>query len=312
MDFKVRSGGIGGNAPGSSAAVGGQPKILGWDAAGVVLAAGPEALFKAGDEVYYAGSIIRSGTYAQQQLVDSRIAGRKPKSLGWGAAAAFPLVTLTAYESLFDRLRIAKGPDAAKQNAGKSLLILNASGGVGSLAVQLAKKLAPGLTVIGTAGKPESKEWVQKLGADHVISHYEPLQAQIAAAIGGAGQVDYIYVCHDTVSVWPQLVEIVKPQGAINTIVLLPGEGSKVDLMPLYMKSVAVSTEAMYTRSLFNTADIAEQNRLLTEVAELVDSGIIQAVETKSLGSISAASITAGHKLLEEGHVIGKLTAEGW
>jgi NADPH:quinone reductase-like Zn-dependent oxidoreductase len=188
---------------------------------------------RAGDEVYYAGSIARAGSNQQRQLVDSRIAGFKPASLDWGGAAALPLTALTAWESLFDRLRIPRaeqpgGAAPAPGVAGKTLLIVNGAGGVGSVAIQLAKLYAPGLRVVATAGKPESVAWCRKLGADAVISHREPFKPQLEAL--GVASVEYIYVTWETAPIWGQLVELLAPQGAINTIVLTPGDGSKLDL----------------------------------------------------------------------------------
>jgi NADPH:quinone reductase len=285
-------------------------QILGWDASGVVESVGDKVtLFKAGDAVYYAGSIARPGSNAELQLVDSRIVGFKPASLDHAGAAAIPLTALTAWESLFDRLRIARDGSAA----GKTLLIVNGAGGVGSLAIQLAKLLAPGLKVIATAGKPESFEWVRSLGADEVISHREPFAPQLQKlGYPASNAVEYVYLTHDTAPIWTQIVDIVKPQGHINTIVLTPGAGSTLDVMPLYMKSVTFSAEAMFTRGLFVTPDIEEQHTLLTEVGRLIDAGKIKATAKANLGPISAASITKGHTLLEEGHVIGKLVAAGW
>lgn len=300
VDFKARYG-----AFDNPAATFDPPKVLGWDGSGVIEAVGEDVtLFRPGDEVYWAGDVMRPGSNAQLQLVDSRSVGFKPKSLSHGSAAAYPLVSLTAWESLFDRLRIPR-----EGAPGKTLLIVNAAGGVGSLAVQLAAKV-PGLKVIGTAGKPESFEWVKKLGAHHVISHREAFKPQLEAL--GVAALDYVYLCHDTKAVWSQITELMAPQGAINTIVLTPGEGATLDVFPLYMKSVGFSCEAMFTRCTFKTPDIARQHQILTEVGRMVDAGELVHIESANLGPINAANVAKGHAMLEGGHVVGKLTLEGW
>lgn len=282
-------------------------QILGWDASGVVEAVGEHVShLKVGDEVYYAGSLTRQGSNQEYHLVDSRIVGFKPKSLDMAAAAAFPLVTLTAYESLFERLHISRD---GKAN-GKTLLIVNGAGGVGSIAIQLAKVLAPGLKVIATAGKPESKEWVQKLGADHTISHHEPFKPQLEALGLPNGWVDYIYSTWDTKPIWEQLCDIVAPQGAINTIAIGPKD--EFSMMPLYMKAAAFSTEIMFARGMYQTADIMEQHRLLTEVAGLIDAGKVKPIGLTNLGPISVANLTTGHESLEGAHVVGKIVCAGW
>lgn len=192
-------------------------------------------------------------------------------------------------------MRIARDGTAK----GKTLLIINGAGGVGSMAIQLAKVLAPGLKVIATAGKPQSFEWCRQLGADAVISHRELLKPQLEKL--GHTFIEYIYVTHDTAPIWSQLCDIVAPQGAINTIVLSPGAGSTLDVFPLYMKSVSFSCEAMFTRSLFFTEDIEEQHKLLTEVGRMIDDGRIKATGKVNLGTINAANLMKGHAMLEEG-----------
>jgi NADPH2:quinone reductase len=285
----------------------GPPKIIGFDAAGVVEAAGPDALFKVGDTVYYAGDLTRPGTNQQFHLVDSRIVGAMPLTLDFAAAAALSLTTLTAWESLFDRLRISR-----TNNAGKCLLIINGAGGVGSITIQLAKKLAPGLRVVATAGKPESVAWCKGLGADDVISHRAPLGPQLAAL--GLPTVDYIYFTHSTTEYWDQACDLIAPQGSMNTIVLLPGAGSLLNMMPLYMKSVTFSTEAMFTRGMFKTADIAQQHALLTEVGRMIDSGSLKVTtrEGSNFGVVNAANLARAHAELEKGTTIGKLVLSGW
>ena len=197
-----------------------------------------------GTAVYYAGSVVRDGANSQYHAVDSRIVGRKPASLDWAAAAALPLTALTAYECLFDRLRIPRDGSAA----GQALFILNGAGGVGSIAIQLAKALAPGLRVIASAGRPDSFAWVTKMGADAVISHAEPWKPQLEALGQRGGQVNYILLAHDTASVWGQTMDAVAPLGAVTTIVLTPGAGSTLDVNPMRAKVRAAGSRVTTAR----------------------------------------------------------------
>ncbi len=278
-------------------------KILGWDAAGVVKAVGPDAtLFRPGDAVYYAGSRTRPGCDSELHLVDERIAGRKPRSLGFAEAAALPLTTLTAWEALFDRLGISRtGADA-----GRAVLIIGGAGGVGSIAIQLAKRLAR-LTVVATASRPESATWVRGLGADEVIDHTQDLAAQLGAL--GRPDVDYILCLNSTDHHFPAFAPVIKPQGKICAIV---STQKPVDLAPLMAKSVTFAWELMFTRPMFQTADMRAQHDLLDEAAGLIEAGVLATTVTTRLGAINAANLRRAHALLEGGHVIGKIVLEGF
>ena len=271
------------------------PKILGWDAAGVVKAAGPDCvLFKPGDPVYYAGSVIRQGANCQFHLVDERIVGRKPATLSFAEAAALPLTTLTAWELMFERMGIGK----AGAHAGRSLLILGGAGGVGSIAIQLAKKLAR-LKVTASASRPESIAWCKGLGADETVDHSRPIE----------GEFDFVLCFSSSDLYWPAFPKLVKPQGRIGMIVRTT---KPVDLAILHDKSIAVHLEGMFTRSTFQTPDMAAQHALLDETAGLIEAGVLKTTLTANLGKIDAANLRRAHKMLEEGHVIGKLVLEGW
>lgn len=277
----------------------GELKILGWDAAGVVVAVGPQAqLFKPGDEVYYAGSIQRPGANSERHLVDERIVGAKPKTLSFAQAAALPLTTITAWEAMFDRMGISnKGADA-----GKRLLILGGAGGVGSIAIQLAKKLAR-LHVTATASRLESIAWAKKLGADATVDHTKSLPEQLPE------EADFVFVCTNTDPVFPVLPRLVKPQGRICSIVrtLRP-----VDLAPLQEKSLSFSWEGMFTRSSFQTQDMQAQHELLEATARHVDAGTLVTTFRENIGRICAANLKQAHRRLEQGHAIGKVVLEGF
>ena len=241
------------------------PRVLGWDASGIVEAVGPEVtLFAPGDEVYYAGDITRSGSNAEFQLVDERIVGFKPKTLSFAEAAALPLTTITAYEAFFDRL----GIDRNGADKGQSVLIIGAGGGVGSIGIQLAK--AAGLTVIATASRPETSSWVKTLGADHVVNHREPMVEQVRAL--GFQHVDHIAIFND-MRHWETAVELIRPQGGIvtidNTDVAMPMAGMK-------MKAASLHWEFMFARAMFTTPDMIEQHNLLNHVANEIDAGRIR------------------------------------
>ena len=280
-----------------------KPRVLGWDIAGVVKSVGAEvSLFKPGDAVYYAGSIMRQGGNSEFHLVDERIVGRKPANLGFAEAAALPLTTITAWEALFDRMSISKTGGCA----GKSLLIINGAGGVGSIAIQLAKKLAR-LTVIATASRPESSAWVRGLGADHVIDHGKDLAPQLVAL--GMKEVEYIFCLHDTDHWFPEFAALIKPQGTVCSIVLTQ---QPVDLAPLMKKSAVFAWEGMFIRSSFNTPDMIEQHTLLDEAAALVEAGTLRGTVTANLGKINAANLKRAHKMIEDGRMIGKVVLEGF
>ncbi|MEX2197912.1 MAG: zinc-binding alcohol dehydrogenase family protein [Burkholderiales bacterium] len=283
-------------------AAGAQPdqlKILGYDAAGVVKATGPQAsLFKPGDEVYYAGSIRRQGTNSELHRVDERIVGTKPSSLSFAQAAALPLTTITAWEAMFERMGISK----TGAHAGKRLLILGGGGGVGSIAIQLAKKLAR-LHVTASASRPESIAWVRKLGADATVDHTKSLPEQLG------GEADYIFICTSTDPLFPVLPKLARPQGRICSIVrtLKP-----VDLAPLQEKSLTFAWEGMFTRSTFETEDMQAQHELLEATGRHVDAGTLVTTFKENLGRICAQNLKAAHRRLEQGHTLGKLVLEGF
>ncbi len=278
------------------------PKVLGWDASGVVEAVGPEVtLFKAGDEVYYAGDITRPGTNAEFQLVDERIVGSKPKSLDFAQAAAFPLTAITAYEAFFERL----GIDVDGANSGETLLIIGGAGGVGSIGIQLAK--IAGLNVIATASRPESSKWVTDLGADHVINHYEPLRPQIESL--GMKFIDHIALFNNTDTHWDAVVDLIRPQGKIVSIVENKNP-LKQDVMKL--KAATFVWEFMYTRSMYQTPDMIQQHHLLNRVARWIDEGRVRTTTGEVLTPINAANLRSAHKTLENGRTIGKIVLEGW
>ncbi|MEQ8633219.1 zinc-binding alcohol dehydrogenase family protein [Gimesia maris] len=279
-----------------------EPKVLGWDAAGIVEAVGPDVeLFQPGDEVFYAGDITRPGCNSEFQLIDERIVGAKPRSLDFAQAAAIPLTSITAFEAFFERLEL----DVDGANSGETLLIIGGAGGVGSIGIQLAK--LAGLTVIATASRPESTEWVKQLGADHVVNHYEPLRPQIEAL--GMKYLDSIALFNNTDQHWEGVVDLIRPQGRIVSIV-----ENKEPLAQTMMKtkSATLVWEFMYTRSMFETPDMIEQHHLLNRVAEWIDAGKISCTANEVLSPINAANLREAHKTLEAGRTIGKIVLEGW
>ena len=280
---------------------GGAPKILGYDAAGVVAAVGGDAkLFKPGDEVFYAGSILRQGTDAEYHLVDERIVGAKPKTLDFAAAAALPLTSITAWEMLFDRFAVPRGG-----GDGRSLLIVGGAGGVGSIAIQLARHLTK-LTIITTASRPETVAWCKELGAHHVIDHSKPMAPQLEAI--GHRFVDYVFGVNASDQHYDTIVEIIAPQGKLGMI----DDPGMFDANKLKGKSASLHWESMFTRSSFQTADMEAQHRLLSEVAKLVDSKIIRTTLAETLGTINAANLKRAHALIESGRARGKLVLAGF
>jgi NADPH:quinone reductase len=293
VDVKVRA---------SVAPDGDEYKILGWDAAGVVKEIGPEtSLFKPGDEVYYAGSIARSGTNAEFHLVDERIVGKKPQSLTFAQAAALPLTTITAWELLFDRFAVKPEKRA---DAGR-LLIIGGAGGVGSILIQLASKLTS-LIVIATASRPETRQWCLDFGAHHVIDHTKPFAEQLAAL--GSQEVEFIAGLTATATHYPALVEVLAPQGKFGLI----DDPVSLDATPLKHKAASLHWEFMFARSLFETQDMIAQHRLLNDVSELVDVGVIRTTFAESLGAINAANLKKAHALIESGRARGKIVLEGF
>ena len=280
----------------------GEYKVLGWDAAGVVRAVGSEvSLFRPGDEVFYAGDLTRPGSNAELQLVDERIVGAKPASLDFAQAAALPLTSITAWELLFERLQIAEGPGSA----GQSLLIVGAAGGVGSILVQLARHLT-GVTVIGTASRAETQEWVRDLGAHHVIDHGKPLSEELQRI--GIGQVSHVASLTHTDSHLQQIVASLRPQGRLGLI----DDPANLNVSLLKQKSLSLHWEFMYTRSMFQTDDMIEQHRLLQRVSSLVDQGVLRTTLGEHYGRIDAANLRRAHALLESGKAKGKIVLEGF
>lgn len=280
----------------------GTAKVLGWDVAGVVKAVGSEvSLFQPGDKVYYAGSIARAGGNSELHVVDERIVGHMPKTLGFAEAAALPLTAITAWELLFERLQIAEG----KEDLGQSLLIVGAAGGVGSILTQLASQLT-GLRVIGTASRPETQEWARELGADLVVDHRQPLAEALRSA--GVQQVTHVASLTQTDQHLDQLVEALAPQGKLALI----DDPQQLDVAKLKRKSLSLHWEFMYTRSLFETPDMLEQHKLLERVAELIDAGTLKTTLGEHFGTINAENLRRAHQLLESGAAKGKIVLEGF
>lgn len=279
------------------------PKILGWDVAGIVEEAGPDcSLFRPGDEVFYAGSIARQGGNSEYHLVDERIVGRKPTSLNFAEAAALPLTSITAWEALFTRMSISQDSGA---NQEKSLLIIGAAGGVGSIAIQLAKQA--GLIVIGTASRPETVDWVKSMGADYTINHHDPLLPQLEAI--GFSSVPYIFCLNALEKHWAGISEAVSPQGVVCAI---DDPTSPLNLKLLKQKSATFVWEFMFTRSLYETDDMIEQHLLLNLIADAVDQQKLKTTLAEVLGPISAEHLRQAHKLLESNRTIGKVVLENF
>jgi zinc-binding alcohol dehydrogenase family protein len=268
-------------------------RILGWDAAGTVAATGSEVkLFKSGDEVYYAGDVTRPGCDSEFHLVDERIVGRKPKKLDFAQAAAMPLTSITAWEAFYERMKVQRG---------RSILIINGAGGVGSIGIQLAKN--SNLTVIATASRPESVAWVRSLGADQVVDHRRPLVPQVK-------QVDYVAnFSGDLDAYWDAMAELVAPQGAVVAIV---ANQKPLPMDVVRSKSATVCWELMFTRPRFKTPDMIEQHRLLNQVADLLDAGKLRCTLKETLSPINGANLKKAHARVESGGMIGKLVLKGW
>lgn len=293
VDYKIRQ---------SAAPQGDAPRILGWDAAGVVESVGSAVtLFQPGDEVFYAGDISRPGANAALHLVDERIVARKPASLSYAEAAALPLTSITAWEMLFNRMRVPYGV----KTGGGHLLVINGAGGVGSILIQLARKLT-GLTVVATASRPETIQWVKAMGAHHVIDHRQPLNEGWAAL--NLPPPEYVAGLTATDAHLPAIAQLIAPQGHLSLI----DDPQAFDIVTLKHKSVTVSWEMMFTRPLYQTPDLIEQQRLLTEVAALVDAGVLRTTLNGEHGRIDAANVRKLHALLESGRAIGKQVLAGF
>ncbi len=300
-----------------------QYKILGYDAAGIVRSVGPGVtLFQPGDQVFYAGSRSRQGTNSQLHLVDERIVAHKPTTLSFAQAAALPLTSITAWELLFDRFNVQRtagsllppafgaarlhpAPSGQAVTPSPAILIIGGAGGVGSILIQLARQLT-GLTVIATASRPETRQWCSELGAHHVIDHSQPFKPQLEAV--AIPQVEYIASLTATAQHYPGVVDFLAPQGKFGLI----DDPPTLDAKPLKLKCASLHWEYMFARPVYETPDLIEQHHLLTEVAALIDSGVLRTTFNGSLGPINAANLKTAHRLLESGKAHGKTVLEGW
>ncbi len=291
VDFKIRQ---------AMPAAEGEYKVIGWDATGVVKSVGENvSLFKPGDKVWYAGDITRSGSNAQFQLVDERIVGHMPSSLSYGEAAALPLTSITAWELLFDRLNVAKNDDS------KSILVIGAAGGVGSIMVQLLKQRTK-LNIIASASRAETISWLEDLGADTIVNHRNPLSEEFVAK--NLSEVDYVVSLNNTEQHLPEIEKVVKPQGQFALI----DDPETLNIVPFKNKSVSVHWELMFTRSLFKTDDMQEQHVILNNVATMIDQGLIKTTVGEHLGKINAANLRKAHQHLESQTAKGKVVLEGF
>lgn len=296
VDTKVRGARHQGSVSDSS----GKPRILGWDAAGVVVAKGAAVTaFDVGDEVWYSGELDRPGSDAEYQAVDERLVGRKPKSIGFAEAAALPLTSITAWELLFDRFGIREG------ESGASLLVSGAAGGVGSILVQLARRLTE-LTIVATASRPETVEWVKQMGAHHVIDHTKPIAAQLSGL--SVPPVKYVASLTATARNFPQLVEVLAPEGKVGVI----DDPATLDVVRLKRKAASLHWEFMFARSMWKTPDMAAQGRLLNRVSELIDRGELRSTQTQTFSPINVENLKKAHALAESGKAIGKVTLSGF
>ncbi|MCC2954904.1 zinc-binding alcohol dehydrogenase family protein [Massilia sp. IC2-477] len=290
VDTKIRNG-----APVS------EPRVLGWDASGIVRGVGSSVtLFKEGDEVFYAGSLVRPGSNSEFHTVDERIVGRKPATLDFAQSAALPLTSITAWELLFDRLKVAEGG-----GEGKSLLVIGAAGGVGSILVQLARKLT-GLTVIGTASREETRNWVQELGAHHVVDHAQPLRPQLEAL--GIPAVDIVISLTHTDKHYAAIIDVLAPQGQFALI----DDPATLDAVPLKRKSISLHWELMFTRPMFETPDMIAQHALLNRVSQMIDEGSLRTTLGQHFGRINAENLRRAHALIESGRAVGKIVLENF
>ena len=274
-------------------------KVIGYDACGTITQIGAEVTdYKVGDEVFYAGDLSRPGTNSEFHAVDERIIGKKPQSLDYEEAAAIPLTAITAWELLFDCLRLVEGGET-----GKSILVLAGAGGVGSILIQLAKKLT-NLTVIATASRPDTIDWVTQMGADHIIDHNKSLSAQMDAL---GIQPDYIACLRGTDQHWDDLIKLIAPRGHIALI----DDPQGINLNLAKPKALSISWEFMFTRPMHNMPDMVAQQQLLNRVSEMLDQGVLKSTMTKRLGTLTAKSLTKAHEEQETGRVIGKNVMSG-
>ncbi len=292
VDYKIRQNSLKDKVQDS-------PKIIGWDAIGTVESVGSEVgFFKPGDKVFYAGDIMKPGSNQEYQLVDERIVGKAPKKISIAQAAAMPLTSLTAWELLFDRMRLSQ-----ERDKGKSILIIAGAGGMGSIAIQMAKKLL-GLTVIATASRPDTIEWCKKMGADYVVDHRELLPEMEKI---GFPQVDFILDFFNVNQYWDAFVQLIKPQGQIGSI---SDPAEPVNLRQLKSKSVSFHWELMFTRSMFQTDDMGEQHKILSNVADLLDEGTLESTLQTTLKGCTVENLKEAHRLLESNKTIGKLVIQ--
>lgn len=307
VDYKIRKA-----RPASE----GEYAVIGWDAAGVITAVGDKvSLFSVGDRVYYAGDLTRSGSNAEYQLVDERIVGNMPAFLSFSEAAALPLTTITAWEMLFDRLQVpvsenvAVADDVASGNSADandvSVLVIGAAGGVGSILTQLLK-VRTSATIIGTASRDESVQWLKDLGADHVINHRNPLFDELQKT--GITEVDYVVSLNNTEEHYEEIIKCLKPQGKLGLI----DDPAALDVIPLKMKSLSLHWEFMFARSMLQTPDMIKQHHLLTDVAKMIDAGEIKTTIAHHLGTITAEHLRDAHQMLENCQAHGKVVLEGW
>lgn len=282
----------------------GEYKVLGWDAAGEVVAVGEDvSLFKTGDKVFYAGSLTRPGSNSELQLVDERIVGAMPDNLSYAEAAALPLTAITAWELLFDRLEIQQ---SGLKHPRPVLLVTGAAGGVGSVLIQLARQLTTA-TIIATASRPETKQWVSDLGAHYVLDHSQPLLPQLKAL--DLSCVSHVASLTHTDQHYAELVQLLAPQGKLA---LIDDPAGGIDIMPLKQKSISLHWEFMFTRAMFGTPDMQAQHQLLTDLSRLIQQGQIKTTLKQTLGTINAANLRSAHQLLESGKAIGKVVLQGW
>ncbi|OCW97994.1 zinc-binding alcohol dehydrogenase family protein [Alishewanella sp. HH-ZS] len=282
----------------------GEYKVLGWDAAGEVVAVGEQvSRFAPGDRVFYAGALQRQGSNAEYQLVDERIVGKMPANLSFEQAAALPLTALTAWELLFDRLELAT---PSLKHPKPVLLVTGAAGGVGSILVQLARQLTT-VTIVATASRPESQLWVQELGAHYVVNHNQPLIPQLQQL--GIQAVSHVASLTQTDQHYAELVQLLAPQGKLA---LIDDPVGGVDIMPLKQKSISLHWEFMFTRSLFSTPDLLTQHQILTDLSRLIEQGQINTTLKQSFGKINAENLKQAHALLESGKAIGKIVLAGF
>ncbi|MGP9689817.1 zinc-binding alcohol dehydrogenase family protein [Psychrobacter sp. AOP22-C1-C5] len=303
VDYKIRQ---------SRPAPKGEYAVIGWDAAGIVTAVGEEvSLFSVGDKVYYAGDLTRSGSNAEYQLVDERIVGHMPASLSFAEAAALPLTTITAWEMLFDRLQVPVPDSSANEHSSNentndvSVLVIGAAGGVGSILTQLLK-VRTSATIIGTASRDGSVQWLKDLGADHVINHRNPLYDELKKT--GISEVDYVISLNNTDEHYEEIIKCLKPQGKLGVI----DDPKSLDATPLKTKSLSLHWEFMFARSMFHTPNMIEQHHLLNDVAKLIDAGNIKTTVAHNLGTITAEHVRSAHQMLENQQAHGKIVLEGW